>query len=60
MGDLRNVTLVLGGARSGKSSFGEKLVKESGLAPVYLATSEPRDDEMVSRIEHHRARRGPE
>lgn len=60
MGDLRNVTLVLGGARSGKSAFGEKLVAESGLAPVYLATSEPRDDEMVTRIAHHRARRGSE
>ena len=55
---LPKVSLVLGGARSGKSSFAEKLVRESGLEQVYFATSQLLDDEMADRIAHHRARRG--
>ncbi|MEM7215741.1 MAG: bifunctional adenosylcobinamide kinase/adenosylcobinamide-phosphate guanylyltransferase [Pseudomonadota bacterium] len=54
------ITLVLGGARSGKSAFAEDLVLNSGLKPVYLATGRAFDDEMVHRIETHQDRRGDE
>ena len=52
-----DVTLVLGGARAGKSAFAEGLA-QAWERRVYLATAVATDDEMTARIASHQARRG--
>ncbi len=51
------LTLVLGGARSGKSRYAEQCAKDSGKQVVYIATATVTDEEMQDRIGHHRNRR---
>lgn len=54
------LTLILGGARSGKSAHAEKLAQASGLPVTYIATAQVYDAEFGQRIQHHKSRRPPE
>ena len=55
---LPRLTLVIGGARSGKSRLAERLVTGSGRSRRYIATAQAWDDEMRARIARHVADRG--
>ena len=54
----KQIILITGGARSGKSKYAEDRVLEMGRRRLYLATAEAKDEEMVQRIAAHKKRRG--
>ena len=54
---MRQITLILGGARSGKSSYAQTLAEDSGKSVTFLATAQALDDEMSARIQKHKAER---
>ena len=53
------LTLILGGARSGKSSYAQRLAEQTGKSVTFLATAQALDEEMSARIQKHRAERLP-
>lgn len=55
---MKELHLILGGARSGKSSYAEKIVSSLPPPYIYVATAEALDEEMAERIRQHRKRRG--
>jgi adenosylcobinamide kinase/adenosylcobinamide-phosphate guanylyltransferase len=52
-----SITLILGGARSGKSSYAQGLAEAAGKSVTFLATAQALDEEMLARIQKHRAER---
>ena len=54
---MAKITFILGGARSGKSSYAERLAKESGKSVTFLATAQALDGEMSARIQKHQSER---
>jgi adenosylcobinamide kinase / adenosylcobinamide-phosphate guanylyltransferase len=57
---MGKLTLILGGTRSGKSSYAQSLAEETGKSVTFLATAQALDDEMSARIQKHRAERSPD
>ncbi|MDX2054751.1 MAG: bifunctional adenosylcobinamide kinase/adenosylcobinamide-phosphate guanylyltransferase [Polyangiaceae bacterium] len=54
------LTLVIGGARSGKSRFAQSQARALSETPVYVATARVLDAELQERVRRHQADRGPE
>jgi adenosylcobinamide kinase / adenosylcobinamide-phosphate guanylyltransferase len=54
----KQIILITGGARSGKSKYAEQRIVELGGRRLYVATAEAKDEEMAQRIIEHRKRRG--
>lgn len=54
---MGQLTLILGGARSGKSTYAEELARESNKPVLFIATATAFDDEMRERIKNHQASR---
>ena len=57
---MSRITLILGGARSGKSSYAQRLAEESHTAVTFLATAQAFDEEMSARIAKHKSDRPAE
>ncbi len=57
---MEKLTLILGGARSGKTSYAQEQARRIGVEVLYVATAAAGDDEMRMRIEAHRAARPAE
>ena len=55
---MKQIVLITGGARSGKSRYAEERASALGTRLVYLATAQAGDQEMACRIAEHRKRRG--
>lgn len=56
----RRIILITGGARSGKSTYAERLALQLSHTPVYLATARVMDEEFRERVKVHQERRGSE
>lgn len=54
---MGRLTLILGGARSGKSSYAQSLAEATGQSVTFIATAQALDEEMSRRIQQHRAER---
>lgn len=57
---MKRIILITGGARSGKSSYAEKLALSLSPNPVYMATARVWDEEFHQRVIRHQEARGPE
>jgi len=51
------IILILGGARSGKSTYAQNLANKTSSRVLFVATAQPLDEEMCKRIENHRNNR---